>query len=69
MEMYMKNCRMILICSKIHKLIAPIRSRCLNVRVPAPTNEDIFKICNRIAKTESCNVSFNFSDTIVNSVV
>lgn len=37
MEKYMGACRMILVCQHVHKLIAPIRSRCLNIRVPAPS--------------------------------
>lgn len=41
MEKYIKNCRMILICNNVHKLIAPIRSRCLNLRIPAPEQADI----------------------------
>ena len=40
----MKNCRMILLCTHIHKLIHPIRSRCLNIRVPAPERPVIAKI-------------------------
>ena len=61
MEMYMKNCRMILICSKIHKLIAPIRSRCVNIRVPAPLKEDILNVCSEIAARESNNITFSFN--------
>jgi replication factor C subunit 3/5 len=41
MEKYMKNCRMILLCNSVHKLIHPIRSRCLNIRVPAPNHTAI----------------------------
>lgn len=61
MEMYMKNCRMILVCSKIHKLIPPIRSRCVNIRVPAPTNDEILEVCSTISARESNNLTFNFT--------
>lgn len=44
MEKYVKNCRMILLCTHVHKLIPPIRSRCLNLRVPAPQVEQISQI-------------------------
>jgi replication factor C subunit 3/5 len=51
MEKYMKNCRMILLCTNLHRLISPIRSRCLNVRVPAPTPADIALVLGRLAST------------------
>lgn len=41
---------MILICSSLHKLIMPIRSRCINIRVPAPTNDEIKDNLRYIAK-------------------
>lgn len=69
MEMYMKNCRMILICSKIHKLIPPIRSRCVNIRVPAPSNDEIFEVCSIIAARESNNITFSFTEQMLKSVV
>ena len=37
MEKYIKNCRIILICEFVHKIIQPIRSRCVNLRVPSPS--------------------------------
>lgn len=69
MEMYMKNCRMILVCSKIHKLIPPIRSRCVNIRVPAPSNDEIYEVCSIIAARESNNITFNFTEQMLKSVV
>jgi replication factor C subunit 3/5 len=44
MEKYIKNCRMILICNNVHKLISPIRSRCLNLRIPAPEQGEIIQV-------------------------
>jgi replication factor C subunit 3/5 len=35
MEKYMETCRLVLICTSTSRLIAPLRSRCLGVRVPA----------------------------------
>lgn len=65
----MKNCRMILVCSKIHKLIPPIRSRCVNIRVPAPSKEEIYNACNHIASKESNNLTFSFNDQMIMSAV
>lgn len=53
----MSSCRMILVCKSIHKLISPIRSRCINLRVPAPTEEDIKNILISIAREQYVEVS------------
>ena len=58
MEKYMKNCRMILLCTHVHKLIDPIRSRCLNIRVPAPDQATITQILTDIGKAESVNTHY-----------
>lgn len=50
MEKYVKNCRMILLCTNVHRLINPIRSRCLNIRLPAPDSETIQGILYEIGK-------------------
>ena len=41
MEKYTATCRLILCCNSTSKVIGPIRSRCLGIRVPAPTNEEV----------------------------
>jgi hypothetical protein len=38
---YTATCRIILICNSSSKIIAPVRSRCLGIRVPAPAHEDV----------------------------
>lgn len=44
MEKYMATCRIILCANSIAQVIPAIRSRCLAIRVPAPTHEDISTI-------------------------
>lgn len=41
MEKYMTNMRLIMCANNTSKIIAPIRSRCLLVRVAAPTDEEV----------------------------
>lgn len=41
MEKYMATCRIILCCNSTSKVIPAIRSRCLGVRVAAPTIEEV----------------------------
>lgn len=41
MEKYMATCRLILCSTSTSKVIGPIRSRCLAIRVPLPTTEEV----------------------------
>jgi len=41
MEKYMSNMRMILCANSTSRLIAPIKSRCLLMRVAAPSHEEV----------------------------
>lgn len=55
MEKYMSTCRIILCVNSTSRVIPAIRSRCLGIRVSAPTVDEITNIL------EVCNVgSFNF---------
>lgn len=52
MEKYMGNMRLILCATSTSKIIAPIRSRCLLVRVAAPSESDTATVLQHIAKKE-----------------
>ena len=41
MEKYSSSCRLILCCNSSSKVTEAVRSRCLNVRVNAPKNEEV----------------------------
>lgn len=41
MEKYVSSCRLILCCNSTSRVIPAIRSRCLAVRVAAPTVEEV----------------------------
>lgn len=56
MEKYMATCRLILCCNSISKIIGPIQSRCLSVRVPAPSIEDICHVLSSVCKKEGLNL-------------
>ncbi|CDS41048.1 Replication factor C 38 kDa subunit [Echinococcus multilocularis] len=52
MEKYMKTCRLILCTESLSKVISATRSRCLPIRVAAPTVENIVSILCNVAKLE-----------------
>ena len=41
MEKYTSTCRLILVCNSQSKVIEPVRSRCLGIRVGAPTHDEV----------------------------
>lgn len=45
MEKYMSTCRLILICNSSSKVTEPVKSRCLGIRIPAPTEEEVGRWC------------------------
>jgi len=57
MEKYMATCRIILVTNSTSKVIPAIRSRCLSVRIPAPTHQEISDIVMDIASKEDCSIS------------
>ncbi|XP_056417885.1 replication factor C subunit 3 isoform X2 [Hyla sarda] len=56
MEKYMSTCRLILCCNSTSKVISPIRSRCLAVRVPAPSVEEICTVLFNVCKKEGLSL-------------
>lgn len=56
MEKYSNNLRLILCANSTSKIIGPIRSRCLLLRVGAPAEEEICKVLQHVAKKERLTV-------------
>jgi replication factor C subunit 3/5 len=52
METFMPSCRIIANCESLSKVILPLRSRCLQIRVPAPQEHEISNILCKIANRE-----------------
>lgn len=52
MEKYITNCRIILCATSISRVIPAIRSRCVCIRVPAPTEDTIVKVLQQTCKKE-----------------
>lgn len=65
MEKYIATCRLILICNSTCRLIAPLRSRCLGIRVPAHTRDNLAKAIARVCAGEGLGEpSSHFIDTL-----
>ncbi|XP_049599234.1 replication factor C subunit 3 isoform X1 [Syngnathus scovelli] len=52
MEKYMTTCRLVLYANSTSRLIGPIRSRCLAVRVPLPSTEEVCHVLTSTCKKE-----------------
>jgi len=56
MEKFTANLRVILCANSTAKIIGPIRSRCLLLRVGAPRQEEIEKVLHKIAEKDSIDL-------------
>uniref|UniRef100_A0A3B4UQH2 Replication factor C (activator 1) 3 n=1 Tax=Seriola dumerili TaxID=41447 RepID=A0A3B4UQH2_SERDU len=52
MEKYMGTCRLILCSNSTSRVIGPIRSRCLAIRVPLPSTEEVCNVLTAVCKKE-----------------
>jgi replication factor C subunit 3/5 len=64
MERYMKSCRIILTCDTVSKIIAPLRSRCLPIRVAAPSVNEVTEVLMKTATKESVKLAPEFAQKI-----
>ncbi|CAO3595696.1 unnamed protein product [Absidia cylindrospora] len=53
MEKYTTNMRLILCCNNLNKIIAPVRSRCLLVRVARPNLNELAQVLQVVAQKEN----------------
>jgi len=56
MEKYMTTCRLILCCNSTSRVIPAVRSRCLCLRVPSPSIEQISVIIKQTCKQEGITI-------------
>lgn len=65
MEKYMTNLRLILCANSTSRIIAPIRSRCLLLRVGAPHDADMARVLRHVAKREKFHLPDDTAQGIV----
>ena len=56
MEKYADTCKFIFICDQLSKIIEPLRSRCLLIRVPLPSSLQIIETLTQISYRENINL-------------
>jgi replication factor C subunit 3/5 len=65
MEKYSDTCKFILISDQLTKIIEPIRSRCLLVRVPLPSDYEIMEILMHVSYKEKIEMSSDVLFSII----
>lgn len=65
MEKYSNTCKFILISDQLSKIIEPIRSRCLMIRIPLPSNNQIFETLLHICEKEKYTIEWKKLNEIV----
>ncbi|KAK9806998.1 hypothetical protein WJX72_010071 [[Myrmecia] bisecta] len=67
MEKYSQACRLVLCCNNVSKVIEPVRSRCLCIRVAAPQKEGIMEMLQYVAKKEGIELPQPLSSRIADA--
>lgn len=60
MEKYTSSCRLILCCERLSKVIDPVRSRCLCIRVGLPKRDEVCEVLDAVCKKESLKLPMAF---------
>ena len=64
MEKYSSSCRIIMVCESFNKLVAPLHSRCLAIRVPAPTHDTVRKVLTDVCASEGATLPAPLAERI-----
>lgn len=65
MEKYARTCRIILVADSLSQIAEPIRSRCLIIRTPRVSTEDVRNVVCNVADGQNFKVSDSLIDQIV----
>jgi replication factor C subunit 3/5 len=64
MEKYAATCRLVLCVNSTSRVIPAVKSRCLGIRVSAPTHEETISILKTVCKKEGLQISEDFAGRI-----
>jgi replication factor C subunit 3/5 len=65
MEKYSSTCRFVMWCRSLSKVIEPLKSRCICIKVEPPNDEELFAQIYLIGQQEKINLSINSYHNIV----
>jgi replication factor C subunit 3/5 len=64
MERYAAGCRLVMTAASLSRVIEPLRSRCLCVRVPAPSQAELVSLLAGVAKKEGLTLPAELADRV-----
>lgn len=64
MEKYTASCRLIMCCNNPSKVIEPVRSRCLSIRVGAPSSGEITTVLQCVARKENITLPAEMANRV-----
>jgi replication factor C subunit 3/5 len=68
LDKYSGTGRFIMWCKSLSKVLEPLKSRCICIRIPSPTYEELFKLAHKVASNEKIYLSLNdYNNIITNS--
>lgn len=59
LEKYSGTCRFIMWCKSLSKVLEPLKSRCICIRVGSPTYDELFKLALTVSAKENLNLKLN----------
>lgn len=65
MEKYISTCRLLMSCTNVSKIMEPVRSRCLSLRISAPCAQSITTMLREICEKENVDLSHKLASRIV----
>lgn len=67
MEKYSSVCRLVMLCSTVSKVLEAVRSRCMCIRVAAPTDAKIMDTLMHVSKEEQLDLPPELAGRIVST--
>lgn len=58
MEQYNNNCRFLMWCNSLSKVIQPLQSRCICIRIPKPTDVELIRYIMEISVAENIKINY-----------
>jgi replication factor C subunit 3/5 len=67
MEKYSNNCRFIMWCRSLSKVIEPLRSRCVCFRVNSPSRQELFDMVHNVSVRENIELTLKDREKILST--